>query len=267
VPIFIPLMKPQALPALGQAIERATMDWKVKPAQHAFEKAKDAAAFANHLGGTLLIGASEVNGQLSAYLGMSTMEAGACRDAYSKAIADRCQPRPYIDFEEYDDPNDSTKRIIAINVQPSLNLVGVKINGDKTNEGYGGPAYVFPVRTGTDARYLEPGQLAMFITPHIRRIAILLSRIPKGAAVLVKRPAGYDYFEYRARLDEVREEENIVTFTDLSAGNPLRRIPLDRITTVFEEWDPSKKQNDWYIFVELWNTPPPPAPPIGGINT
>lgn len=61
VPTFIPLAKPLQLPTIGRTIERPVMDWKVKPAKHSFERAKDVAAFANHLGGTLLIGAHELN--------------------------------------------------------------------------------------------------------------------------------------------------------------------------------------------------------------
>ena len=34
-----------------------------------------------------------------------------------------------LDFEEYEHPDDPTKRVVAINVQPSLNLVGVEIGG------------------------------------------------------------------------------------------------------------------------------------------
>jgi hypothetical protein len=59
------------LPTIGSAIERPVMDWKVKAALNAFEKAKDVAMFANHLGGTLLIGAAEAQGHLGAYVGMS----------------------------------------------------------------------------------------------------------------------------------------------------------------------------------------------------
>lgn len=256
VPTFIPLTKPLPLPTIGQTIERPVMDWKVKPATHPFERAKDVAAFANHLGGTLLIGARELNGQLQAYVGMPPTEAGAVRDGYSKAVADRCMPRPAIDFEEYGDPGDPAKRIVAINVQPSLNLVGVEVCADKVREGYGGAAYVFPVRSGTDARYLEPGQLAMFMTPHVRRVAVLLSRIPKGTAVFVRQPRKHDYFEFRAKLDEVREEDNIVLLSEQSGG-PLTNLPLDRITTVFENPDRDRNMNIWHIHVEMWNTTPP----------
>lgn len=60
MPVFQPLVRPTPLPDINDAIERVVMDWKVKPAQYPFEKAKDVAAFANHLGGCILIGAHEV---------------------------------------------------------------------------------------------------------------------------------------------------------------------------------------------------------------
>lgn len=260
VPFFVPLTPPLGLPPLGAAIERAVMDWKSVDAGPPFHKAKDVAAFANHLGGTLLIGACEKDGQLDAYRGMSPAEAGAVRDAYSKAIKDKCQPHPTVDFEEYPAPDDQAKRIVAVNVWPSLLLVGVEIAAHKPTEGYGGTSFVYPVRSGTDATYLEPSQIAMYMTPHVRRIAVLLSRVPKGTAIRIKEPHGYDYGEYSAYLDAVIEEQNIATFLDAEGVKPMRRIPLDRITTVFEDWDSNKKATIWRLYVEHWNAPPPPPP-------
>ncbi|HWM87047.1 MAG TPA: hypothetical protein VNO33_14435 [Kofleriaceae bacterium] len=46
------------------------------------------AAFANHLGGTLLIGANEVDGLLDAYVGLEEIDAALVRDSYSRAVAD-----------------------------------------------------------------------------------------------------------------------------------------------------------------------------------
>jgi len=43
VPTFTPLTKPRTLTTIGQAIEHLIMDWKVKPAAFAFERAKDVA--------------------------------------------------------------------------------------------------------------------------------------------------------------------------------------------------------------------------------
>ena len=106
-----------------------------------------------------------------------------------------------------------------------LLLVGVKIEAHKPTEGYGGKSLVYPVRSGTDATYLEPSQIAMYMTPHVRRIAVLLSRVPEAAVVAIKSPAGFDYHEYSARLEAVLEEENIATFVDTTGLKPRRRIP------------------------------------------
>lgn len=232
VPSFRPLLKPMPLPTVGDTIERPVMDMKVKPRAFAFERARDVAAFANHLGGTLLIGARETDQQLRAYVGMSEAEAGAVLDDYSKAVAARCQPRPALDFEQYEHPGDSTKRIVTINVQPSLNLVGVKLAGDKATDGYGGPAYVFPVRSGTDATYLEPGQLAMFMTPQTRRAAVLLARIPLKSRVHVNLGSGRPNQTWL--FDGVVEEDNIVRFRTEETSK-LYHLPLDRVLTVYQD--------------------------------
>lgn len=235
MPTFKPQAQPVPLPPIGAAIERAVMDWKVRPANFAFEKAKDVAAFANHLGGCILIGAAENKGQLSKYVGLTPDEAGKVRDDYSKAVAQRCQPPPTVDFEEYEDPTDSSKRIVAINVWPSLNLVGVKIDTAKDKEGWGGPAFAYPVRSGTDATYLQPVQLPMYITAQVRRIAVMLSRIPDGATVqLIETRLDNSKIDNAYTFGGVDEEANLVRFqTRVGAPAPLH-VPLDRILTVYE---------------------------------
>lgn len=222
-------MKPRPLPPIGEAIERPVTDWKAKPAASAFERAKDVAAFANHLGGTLLIGACEEHGRVKAYVGMRRKEAGAVRDDYSKAVSNRCTPRPAIDFEEYDDPGDPEKRIVVINVQPSLNLVGVKVSADNGKEGYGGAAYVFPVRTGIDTCYLEPGQLAMFMTPKIRRIAVMMARMPHNAEVMLS-PDNTSHMD--CTFVGMLEDEN--TFTVITNAHITVRYPLDMVESVYQ---------------------------------
>lgn len=233
-----------SLPEIGTDIERAVMDWKVVPAATEFHKAKDVAAFANHLGGTLLLGAAEANGQLAAYVGLSVADAGAVRAAFSKAVANRCNPFPLIDFDEFEDPGDSTRRIVAVHVWPSLLLIGVKVMAHKPTEGWGDSSYVFPVRTGTDADFLQPDQLAMYMTPEVRRIAVLLSRIPKGTMIRVHRVE--DTHAWVGRLGEVSEVENIVTFHKEN-GDKMQNLPLDCIRTVYEKWDSDRQRGDWLV--------------------
>lgn len=234
MPTFRPQVQPIPLPQIGDAIERVVMDWKVKPANFPFEKAKDVAAFANHLGGCILIGAAEDKGQLAKYVGMPPDEAGKVRDDYSKAVVQRCQPPPSVDFEEYKDPHDGTKRIVAINVWPSLNLIGVKIDTDKSKEGFGGPAFVYPVRSGTDAMYLQPVQLPMYITAQVRRIAVMLARIPDGATVqLIETRLDNSKIDKAYTFDGVAEDANLVKFRVLGSDAVLH-VPLDRVLTVYE---------------------------------
>lgn len=252
---FVPLSTEHGLPPRGVAIERRFLDLKVKPADSAYERAKDVGAFANHLGGVLLIGASEVDGRLNAYVGMSSSVAARARHDYSQSVAQRCHPPPAIDFVEFPDPNDGSKSIIAVNVPPSLALVGVKVQSNKL-DGYGGDSYVFPVRTGTDCLYLEPTQLAMYMTPTVRRVAVLLSKIPRGTKIQIKTWVPTNMLTsrgqhvYSGALDEVREEENLVLLNATDDGRPMRRVPLDCVTSVYEDWDPEARRLQWIMIVD-----------------
>ena len=57
MPMHVPQRKPRPLPTVGENIERPTMDWKRREVafkqddKARYERAKDVAAFANHLGG------------------------------------------------------------------------------------------------------------------------------------------------------------------------------------------------------------------------
>jgi hypothetical protein len=143
---------------------------------------------------------------------------------------------------------------VAVNVWPSLVLVGVKVAQRQDPDGYGGDSFVYPVRSGTDADYLEPSELAMYMTPKVRRTVVLLSRVPGDAVVEIQTlkatPAGprTGSHEFAAILVEVREDENIVTFKGTD-GQEMRRIPLDCILTVFEDWDSNSRRYLWRMIV------------------
>ena len=244
---FTPQIPPLHLPAPGFAIERTVMDWKVKADGTPFHKAKDVAAFANRLGGTLLIGAKEEDGHLDRYVGMDVADAGAVRTAFSNAVRDRCQPLPQFECEEYEHPDDSTKRIVAVNVWPSLLLIGVRIHAHKQTENYGGTSWVYPVRSGTDAVFLEPSQLAMYMMPEVRRVAVLLSRVPKGTRLLIRVTENGN--EYSANLDEVLEDRNLVTLSG-DDGRKIHNIPLDCVVTVYESFDATSKRTEWRMIVK-----------------
>lgn len=183
-------------------------------------------------------GYHEVDGQLAAYVGLTPADAGDVRDDYSKAVAQRCQPPPQVDFEEYPDPTNSAKRVVAINVWPSLNLIGVKIEAHKPTEGYGGASYVYPIRSGTDATYLQPVQLPMYMTPQIRRIVVMLSRIPSRSKVqLIEARLDGAKIDNAFLFDGIAEEENLAKFLTFWAEPSQLHVPLDRILTVYQGQD------------------------------
>jgi Putative DNA-binding domain len=179
---FVEYRLPLPLPSVGDGFEQATLDLKVKAElTKSFHLAKDVAAFANHLGGVLILGASETNGRVGAYVPMSETDANATQDAFSKAVAQRCSPRPVIDFGRYPV---APGFVLTVLVWPFVGQpVGVKVKADSAVGGYGGDAYAFPVRSGSDSLFLLPEQLPMYMIPEQRRIAIALSQVPTGAEI------------------------------------------------------------------------------------
>jgi len=223
-------MREEQLPTVGASIERAVQDWKVQPSDKSFELAKDVAAFANHLGGAIVVGAQEVDACLKAYVGLTPSKVGNVCASYSRAVKERCRPTPTYDFVDFASPG-GTGRVVVVNVYPSLNLIGVEVNADKASGGYGGKAWTFPVRAGIDADYLKPEQLAMYMTPAVRRVSVLLSLVPAGDRVKVTILDQNRSLIWR--FGEVKEEQNLVTFLNEDGQRPVH-FPLDQIQTVFQ---------------------------------
>lgn len=245
MPFFEPLAPPKSLPAIGSAIEQAVVDFKDYRAERRtrpFEHAKDIAAFSNHVGGSLVIGARE-DGHLREYVGLTDDEAANVRQAFSDAVADRCTPRPVFDFApRYEQPGDPSKQIVVINVPPSVTPIAVRVGGDKT-DGYGGPTFVYPVRSGTDARYLDPSQLAMMLSPAVRRVVVMLAKIPRGTRVHVRvivAATGNYKNEHQWNFESVDEQENVAKFV----GDG--RLPLDRILSVYQG-----AKGDWHVLCDV----------------
>ncbi len=240
MPFFTAIERTDQLPALGTSIERAVSDWKA-PGQvdpkKPFHMAKDVAAFANHLGGTLLIGACEADqtNTLARWEGMTKERIDEYVEAFSSAVRDRCDPAPAIDFQSIPLRDDRTKLALAVNVPPSLTLVGVRVDAHKPIEGYGGPSHVFPVRTGAQSKFLKPSELPMFMTPEVRRVAVLLARLPPSTRAKVVYATGLH--EIDAIFMSVDEQKNEVLMRPMSwpatDRNPGYVIPLDGVRTVY----------------------------------
>lgn len=179
---FVPLIPPEPLPTAGTAIEHASFDAKARAdTAKTFHLAKDVAAFANHLGGNLLIGMPENNGVLMPPVPLTAQESATTRDAFSKAVQQRCLPVPLFDFGEYQVGNGV---VLAVVVYPYVGqVIGVRAKADAAQGGYGGDAFAFPVRVGSDSKFLQPEQLAMLMLPDYRRVVVALGAMKGGDIV------------------------------------------------------------------------------------
>jgi len=272
VTAFKPIYSASDLPRVGDGFERTTLDLKggldlAKTANMAI----DVAAFANHWGGTILVGASETDGRIGAYVPATEAESNVRKDAFSKAVAKRCRPSPRVDFEQI--PHEGGW-VLAINVWPQVNgMVGVqvcdvdalaetykarfiaagkpdaeaqrlaKVEARRDAGGYGGESWVFPHRSGSDAFYVTPENLPMYMVPQVRRIALLLRRIPVGAQV--KCIVIENNQAVPRVLESVDEEANVVKLRSPTSDGAPHWVPLDGITSTFET-----EQGEWWLLFE-----------------
>jgi len=230
------------------AIEAAVIDFKRwQDSKKRFESAKDVAAFANHLGGTLLIGADHNNGAIT-YVPMSASDAEAVQDCYSASVKARCSPRPVMDFTQFPV---SGGVVVAVNVWPSVaQLIAVKAHADKKqndgdpkpNEGYGGEAWVFPVRVGNHSIYIVP-ENAMYMLPDVRRKALLPQAIPKDVPITISfrfLTGGESGGSAAFQLLRVEEATNSVVFKQANTGAEVA-YPLDQVELIY------KAPNGWKL--------------------
>lgn len=254
-PLYITTV--DALPIIDTVYETVTFDMKTvvsstrnedgRMIYDYTELAKDIAAFANSIGGIILVGAQEEargTGRLKAYRPIPEMEAKEIRAAYNTAARDHCRPSPDIRPEIL--PKDDGY-IVAVNVQPFFSQpVGVKIQTDKGPNRKSIDAWFFPLRIGVTTQFLNPEQLHMLMLTDVRRAAYLISSIPRDL-----RDKVYLRFEHNAgglvsgqtrvaKLVEFNIYENTVSLQ--VEENPYNRspmsnclIPLDAVRHVWND--------------------------------
>lgn len=109
----------------GEGAEGPTIDYKgdADPAEW-WELAKDIAAFANHLGGVIVVGAYEPDG-LPSIQGLPPEKMRALANAYENVAKERCRPSPLVTCEKI--PWSDGREVLAVNVQPHASgLVGAR---------------------------------------------------------------------------------------------------------------------------------------------
>jgi hypothetical protein len=226
------------LPAVGSAPEASTFDMKQRyPAEKQFEAAKDVAAFANHLGGTILVGAVEKKdgGTLERYAPLTEADANVTAAHFERSVKDRCRPMPLVETSRiaYD-----AGYVLAVNVWPTLAApIGVRATGDP-KAGWGGDAWVFPLRVATQTTFLLPEVLPMYMSAKDRRTVLLLAQIPPDSTVRVQYQSTVGPKTWLWIFVGYNEERNEIRFRRLPEKKD-EGFPIDRVSSIFfheQEW-------------------------------
>ena len=160
-----------------------------------FEIAKDVVAFANNVGGTILVGAIEGSGDKKGRaVRFSGVVSGPLVQALERAVA-MCLPVPIVAPEVIALSEDDQQRllgargtapveVLAINVPPMLSApVGAPVC-DSTGKRIDN-AYRFPVRRVEGTRYLRPEELVFYMNSRERQVLLQLEGIPAAERTLV----------------------------------------------------------------------------------
>lgn len=152
------------------APESWALDFKSMHTADASEHAKDIAAFANAMGGVILVGAHEKSDSYSRNPLPIAAAQQAARD-YEDAARDLLSPRPVIDPVIIRNPADEALALLAVNVDPFPGqLIGARIA--KTN------GWRYPIRTAArHCTFLDPEKVMIYSDPRTRKAAILLATI------------------------------------------------------------------------------------------
>ncbi len=234
MPLFTPITTFDGLPKENEDYETFVMDLKARLDGDVFEHAKDIASFANHLGGSIIVGFGEdkKRGLAGKRMPLTDAEAKTAAEAYSNALRDLCQPRPVMTPDKVAVPGGT---VLVINVWPyPAQVVGVRLPA-KEGESRPNEVYAFPMRASTETTFLEPEHVHMFMSPEIRRTIILLNAIPPNAKIGIIEQS---HATYHARSLQVDEARNVL----IADGTKV--VCLDYIRTVFEE-----SKGAWRIMV------------------
>jgi hypothetical protein len=257
------------------AHERATFDAKKDYAagnNKPFEMAKDVAAFASGVGGSLVVGAVEgTNDQEGQIVQLESISnPGELIKTISSAVKAHCRPMPVFDAITLNvQPSEAgqilgravnaTFTVVVVNVQPHpLGPVAIRVPGadGKPIDG----AFRFPNRVGEQGEYMQPERLAMVWGTHERKIAVQLSEMQRDQSRNAHNSVAIidDAFS----SDKIRPEAWLVEGIDFagmsidvrpthSGHSGAPRIPFTFIRAVWNE--PSGR--GWLARVAGWLTP------------
>jgi len=205
-----------------------------------WELAKDIAAFANHVGGVILVGAAENPGGARLH-GIDSARAAELAQAYEHAARDKCRPQPTVACATV--PLDGEKVLLAVNVDPVPDqIVGAMFYAvNKKNDKGTSDAWRFYVRIGRHNVALTPDRLAMHMNTAVRRIVIRLEEIPADNALqILWRPGRHSPSrkapqQLEARRHEVDVQGNVLRWPEHATDGSEYSVfvPLDDIEAVW----------------------------------
>lgn len=249
---------------IGKTVERADLDFKnQQPHPTDFELAKDIAALANGLGGTVVVGAATQGKYLCTGLpGVPVQDAIVLAARYERAAGDRCRPRAWLDCAIIHLPTDVTKAVLTVNVAaaPAAPL------GIDLRETSDAQTWKFPLRTTSQTVWLSPDQFGAFEQMTGRRSGALLASIPLNERAMITLHRERSLSRGRGeslsggarthsgplfgRLVDVDLRGNVAHFClgEVENDGPLLdfRVPLDWVSTIW--WD--GQENRWRVLVD-----------------
>lgn len=238
--VAIPITMASQLPVVGTSYETSALDFKRDAnLKDPLELAKDIAAFANQLGGTILVGMQESNEGLAVkWFPMTASVAAEVQTAYERAALEHLSPRPRVQAARIPIKGGEC---IAVNIEPYVDGV-VAARADAKNP----HVWRFPIRIGKECKWLTPEEVAL-MTPETRKAIVMLSRINYGARIVKLREVstkGASMDSSELRFGEVRDGDNALRL--LLSDDRVTSYPLDMVRSVYRD------EHGWHIVMHAF---------------
>lgn len=185
------------------------------------EMAKDVAAFANAIGGSLIIGAKEGATGPDYSKPLPVDCAAKLANSFEEAVRDLCRPSPSVHVRLIPAPSQSDKAILVVNVDAAVDQpIAARHKTDRD-------AWRFPQRVGRHTEYLLPEQLPLHMNSKARRAKLLLLRVLDGGGQidLYTVPRG----SAKPTTVEVPVQFVVTAVDDAGSGAVVLRDPTDRL--------------------------------------
>lgn len=222
-----------------------------------WDVAEDIAAFANTLGGVLLVGVAQDKLTRKIKLhGLSDTEYATTKTHYENALRTNVSPPPMVTYAD-PIPLPGGRVVLAVHVDPYIaGLVGAMYpDVDRGSNFKVSGAWQFPIRKGGHNVALTPAQIPLYMPIQVRRMVVLLERLktlleaadPPRLCQWQRNPTPSTPDPGCCKNLRVDVEGNVLQFDYHPDASDTRgksqTVPLDDIETIFR----SSTGKFWYI--------------------